>query len=270
VVGLVSSTPGGIFGYRIISTRGELEGTVSFEESSLSSVSVETEEDVISQREGKEEGLGSGNEGGYVHQQQQPQHHHHHHHHHRQQQHDPEKTIGDGVEAQDGKATEAVVQSPEALAGQKIACSPMHSLEAKVETEDIGRGGEGAGNREEGRFAQQDLTQDELGNKEGTPAGSLSRAGSVLGSVEEDEEGKESAFTFDVDSQTLETFSKVLYMVTFIWWLLCSGNFYIVNGLTFLNLYQEIALAFMMELHRTWFSQREVRHAQGHLDEGKR
>jgi hypothetical protein len=169
-----------------------LEGTVSFEESSLSSASVETEEDLICQREGKEEGGGSVNEG---------------------------KTIGDGVETQEGKATEAVVQSPEALVGQEIACSPMHSLEAKVETEDkdIGRGGKGAGRRGEGRFAQQDLTQEELGNKEGTPAGSWSRAGSVLGSVEEEEEGKESAFTFDVDSQTLETFSKVLYLVTFIW-----------------------------------------------------
>ena len=116
MVGLVSSTPGGIFGYRIISTRGELEGTVSFEESSLSSASVETEEDLICQREGKEEGGGSVNEG---------------------------KTIGDGVETQEGKATEAVVQSPEALVGQEIACSPMHSLEAKVETECIGRGGGG-------------------------------------------------------------------------------------------------------------------------------
>jgi hypothetical protein len=203
----VSSTPGGIFGYRIISTHGELEasssydthvssssydyriisthgeleGTVSFEESSVSPASVEEEEDVISQRENKEAGGGSGNEGGLVDQQQQ-------------QQHDPEKTTGDGVEAEEGKATEAVVQSPEALAGQKIACSPLHSfLEAKVETECIGRGGEGAGRRSEGRFAQMDVTLDALGNKEGTPA----RAGSM------EEEGKESAFTFDVDSQTL-------------------------------------------------------------------
>ena len=38
-----------------------------------------------------------------------------------------------------------------------------------------------------------DVTLDALGNKEGTPA----RAGSM------EEEGKESAFTFDVDSQTL-------------------------------------------------------------------
>jgi hypothetical protein len=48
-------------------------------------------------------------------------------------------------EAEEGKATEALVQSPgESLAGQEIACSPLHSfLEAKVETECIGRGGGG-------------------------------------------------------------------------------------------------------------------------------
>ena len=58
------------------------------------------------------------------------------------------------------------------------------------------REGEGAGRRSEGRFTQMDVTLDALGNKGGHTCWVPSRPGSM------EEEGKESAFTFDVDSQT--------------------------------------------------------------------
>jgi hypothetical protein len=76
---------------------------------------------------------------------------------------------------------------------------------------------------------------------------------------------------FDVDGQTLESILKSTLINLFGDFVYCSADFYAVNVLTFRNLYQEIALVFMMQLHRNRFSQgevREVRHAQDHLDKG--
>jgi len=75
---------------------------------------------------------------------------------------------------------------------------------------------------------------------------------------------------FDVDGQTLESILKSTLINLFGDFVYCSADFYAVNVLTFRNLYQEIALVFMMQLHRTRFSQGEVRHAQDHLDKGDR